>query len=158
MKRAASNKLQQLQAWIRGIETAMLTTEDRLGHLRSRPMVALDATPDDALWFFSDASSAKIDDIHGHHNVNLSYSDPASGRFVSVTGRARIMRDRARMTELWSGKLKNWFSKGPDDPEIVLLRVEIFEAELWQSGERSMEVNLEVTNETPSAHETLTFA
>ena len=62
------------------------------------------------------------------------------------------------MKELWNGKLQSWFNKGSDDPELVLLRVELFEAELWQSGERSMELNVEVTNETRNAHETLTFA
>ncbi|HMJ88225.1 MAG TPA: pyridoxamine 5'-phosphate oxidase family protein [Candidatus Acidoferrum sp.] len=158
MKRAASNKIQQLQSWIRGIDSAMLTTEDRLGNLRSRPMVALEEMHDDALWFFSEASSHKVDDIHGHHAVNLAYADVANGRFISVSGRARVIRDRAQMREFWSSKLKAWFPKGADDPELVLLRVEIGEAEMWQSPDREIAVRLEIDNASQNAHEHLTFA
>jgi len=158
MKRTASNKLQQLSSWIRGIEFAMLTTEDRQGQLRSRPMVVLGDTTDDALWFFTEACSHKVDDIHGHHAVNLSYSSPAEHRLVSVTGRARVIRDRARMRELWQSNLKSWFPKGVDDPELVLLRIEVNEAELWESGERKMDVELRVASEPANKHELLTFA
>jgi general stress protein 26 len=156
MKRASSEKLQQLQSWIRGIPVAMLTTEDRHGQLRSRPMVALDDMMDDALWFFSDASSQKIDDIHGHHAVNLCYADPSTNKYVSVTGRARLVRDRERMRSLWRSSLRNWFSKEADDPELVLLKVEVIEAEMWQSPARQVEVELNVNSDAQSTHELLT--
>lgn len=158
MKRASSNKVQQLQSWIQGIDTAMLTTADRHGHLRSRPMVVLTDMTDDALWFFSDAASHKVDDIHGHHDVNLSYGDSAAGRYISVTGRARIVRDRQRMRELWTPKLQGWFGKEADHPELVLVRVEVAEAELWQGAERQVEVEVNVGTSTASTHEVLTFA
>jgi general stress protein 26 len=158
MKTAASNKIQQLASWIRGIDFAMLTTEDRTGHLRSRPMVALDDMADDALWFFSDASCHKVDDIQGHHSVNVSYTDPANGKFISVTGRARVVRERALMREMWSSKLTPWFPKGADDPELVLLRIEVFEAEIWQSAEPQTEVKFEVSRDSRRTHEHLTFA
>lgn len=158
MKRAASNKIQQLSSWIQGIDFAMLTTADRQGHLRSRPMIALDDMTDDALWFYSEGSSHKIDDIHGHHAVNVSYTDSVRGKFVSVTGRARVVRDRDLMRKLWHPKLNGWFPKGPDDAELVLLRVEVFEAELWQSAETQMEVKVEVGNTARSTHAHLTFA
>lgn len=158
MKRASSNKLQQLQAWIKGINIAMLTTEDRHGHLRSRPMVVLDDTPEDALWFVSEASSHKVDDIHGHHAVNVSYADPATNRYVSVAGRARVVRDRLRLKTLWTAKLVEWFPKGCEDEELVLVRVEVHEAEAWQSGARELEVELVVGSKPASEHEVLTFA
>jgi general stress protein 26 len=158
MKRAASNKIQQLASWIHGMEFAMLTTEDRMGHLRSRPMVVLEDMTDDALWFFTEASCHKVDDVQGHHAVNVSYTDSTSGRFVSVSGRARVIRDRAQLRALWSSKLKPWFPKGAEDPEIALLRVEVFEAELWQSPDRQIEVSLEVGNTSQSGHELLQFA
>lgn len=134
----------------------MLTTEDRHGQLRSRPMVVIEEMPEDCLWFFSDASSQKIDDIHGHHDVNVCYADPAANKYVSVTGRARLVRDRAKMRSLWRSSLNNWFSKEPDDPEIVLLKVEVMEAELWQSAAEELQVELIVNSGPKSTHEVLT--
>ncbi len=158
MNRASSQKLQQLRAWIQGIKIAMLTTEDRNGGLRSRPMVVLDDASDDALWFFAEASSHKIDDVHGHRYVNLSYADSAANRFVSVTGRARVLRERSRMRELWNRSLTEWFPKGVDDPELVLLRIEVHEAELWQSPVRQVDVEFAITSSPSSSHEMMTFA
>lgn len=158
MSRASSKKLQQLHTWIQGINVAMLTTEDRNGHLRSRPMVVLDDVSEDALWFFSEASSHKIDDIHGHRSVNISYSDPASDRFVSVAGRARLIRERDKIKALWKSSLLEWFPKGADDPELVLLRIEVHEAEIWQSPQRQVDVEFAITSSPSSTHEMLTFA
>jgi general stress protein 26 len=121
-------------------------------------MVVLDDMADDALWFFTEASCQKVDDVHGHHAVNVSYSDSRSGKFVSVSGRARVIRDRAQIRLLWSNRLKPWFPNGAEDPELALLRVEVFEAELWQSPDRHIEIALEVGGTGRSAHEVLTFA
>jgi len=148
----------QLALWIRGMEFAMLTTQDRQGHLRSRPMVVLDDMTDDALWFFTEASDHKVDDVQGQHTVNVSYTDSRNGKFVSVSGRARVVRDREQIRRLWSNKLKPWFPNGADDPEVSLLRVEVFGAELWQPPERQIEVSLEVGKTSKNAHEVLTFA
>lgn len=158
MKRAASNKVQQLASWIRDMEFAMLTTEDRTGQLRSRPMVVLEQMPDDAIWFFSEASCQKVDDVQGHHSVNVRYTDATGKKFVSVSGRARVVRDREQMRSLWCNRLNEWFPKGAEDPELVLLRIEVHEAELWQAPEREFEVKIEAGNPARSTHETLSFA
>jgi len=41
------------------------------------------------------------------------------------------MRDAARARELWSPAAKAYFPRGPEDPNLVLIRVEVDQAEYW---------------------------
>lgn len=131
METTTASALGQLTELIRHIDVAMLTTVDRAGHLHSRPMIGLREPSDEALWFFAHGSSHIVDDVQGHHPVNITYVDSARGRYVSVSGRGRVVNESARKTELWERRLASWFPKGPDDPAVVLIRVEVQEAEFW---------------------------
>jgi len=125
---------EKLAKLIKGINVAMLTTQDDDGTLRSRPMQTQSAEEfDGTLWFFSQFSSHKMHEVDREHQVNLSYADPANNRYVSVSGQATVSRDRAKVDELWSPVLKAWFPKGKDDPDIALLKVEVSKAEYWDA-------------------------
>lgn len=128
-----TDDVKKLARLIKGIEVAMMTTEDNDGTLRSRPMQTQEAEFDGTLWFFTHASSHKVHEIHREHRVNLSYADPAGNRYVSVSGLATLVRDRAKIDELWTPALKAWFPAGKDDPEAALLRVDVSKAEYWDA-------------------------
>ena len=51
--------------------------------------------------------------------------------WVSVGGTAKVLSDHAKVKDLWSAVLRAFFPDGPDDPEIVLLRVTPEEGEIW---------------------------
>jgi general stress protein 26 len=120
-----SDDVKKLAKLIDGIECAMLTTATDDGSLRSRPMATRHAREfDGTLWFFTDADAAKVLEVEHERHVNVSYADPSKNRYVSVSGRASVSRDRAKMRELWDGGVKAWFPNGPDDPKIALLRVD----------------------------------
>ena len=42
---------------------------------------------------------------------------------MTLTGRARITRDRRKIREPWSPILKTWFTEGEDDPRITVIAV-----------------------------------
>lgn len=127
------NEIEMLRGLIKGIRVAMLTTVDD-GHLRSRPMMTQDADKFDGdIWFFTDHDSAKIGEIERDRQVNVAYSDPDSQRYVSLSGTASLLRDRARIRELWSPIAKGWYPDGPEDPRLALLRVRVEKAEYWDS-------------------------
>src|SRR5690242_12096343 len=86
--------VQKLGELIKGIQYAMLTTQDEQGFLRSRPMATEEISFDGDLWFFTDAETPKVSEILQNNQVNVSYADPDSDRFVSVSGRAEVVRDR----------------------------------------------------------------
>ena len=73
---------------------------------------------------FYQFESGKVHEIEDDQHVNLSYAEPSEQKYVSVSGRARINRDRAKIEELWSAPLKAWFPKGVEDPDIALLQIE----------------------------------
>ena len=125
--------IKKLAGIIREIDFAMLTTAEEDGTLRSRPMSTQRREFDGDLWFFTRASAPKVGEIERERQVNVSYAAPEDQRYVSVSGRAQVVRDRARIEELWSPELKAWFPGGLEDPDIALLRVAVERAEYWDS-------------------------
>ncbi|MBD1909795.1 MULTISPECIES: pyridoxamine 5'-phosphate oxidase family protein [unclassified Leptolyngbya] len=128
-----SNQIQKLQSLIKDIEYGMLTTIDN-GYLRSRPMAThkeIDA--DGILWFFTDVTSHKVAEVEQEHQVNVSYSAPDKQTYVSISGRAEVVRDRTKMQELWHPSLKAWFPQELDEPNIALLKITVEQAEYWDS-------------------------
>lgn len=126
-----SDDIKHLAKLIHGIDMCMLTTVDKDGTLRSRPMSTQKDEFDGTLWFFTKVDSPKSHEIEAEHQVNLSYADPRRNHYVSVSGHATICLDRAKMKELWNPLYKAWFPDGLEDPEIALLRVEATKAEYW---------------------------
>ncbi len=121
----------KLNELIKGIEFAMLTTIRSNGSLHSCPMATAEVHGDGALWFFSGNNSEKVEAIKSDPRVNLAYSDSGSQRYVSITGHAEPLRDHVKAKELWSARYERWFPKGLDDPNLILLRIEVRDAEYW---------------------------
>ena len=125
---------EKLGALIKDIKFAMLTTVDDDGTLRSRPMATQNGTFDGELWFFTRASSPKVHEIEHEQHVNVSYAQPDDQTYVSVSGKARLVRDAKKNEELWTPAMKAWFPNGPDDPETALLNITVEKAEYWESA------------------------
>ncbi|WP_345503844.1 pyridoxamine 5'-phosphate oxidase family protein [Pedococcus ginsenosidimutans] len=111
--------------------TCMLTTVGPDGSLVSRPMATQEVEFDGDLWFFSEASSPKVAEVQADPRVNVGYAGSSS--WVSVSGRAEVVRDPAKNEELWNPFAEAWFAKGPKDPDVVLIRVRGESAEYWDS-------------------------
>ncbi|MEP7039215.1 MAG: pyridoxamine 5'-phosphate oxidase family protein [Acidobacteriota bacterium] len=129
-KQEAKEKLNEL---IKDIDFTMMTTIDTDGVLRSRPMSTQNSEITDALWFFTSDQTHKTDEIEKDNRINLSYAAPDDNAYVSVSGTAEIVHDKAKMEELWNPILKAWFPKGLDDPHICLMKVKAEQAEYWDS-------------------------
>ncbi len=145
---------------IQDIRVAMMTTVEEDGTLRSRPMGTLEREFDGELWFFTREHSAKVGEVERDHHVNLAYAEPSKDRFVSVSGRCRLVHDQEKARELWRPTFKAWFPQGLDDPELALLCVKVEKAEYWDvpSGRMVQLVGLVkavLTGETyaPGGHE-----
>ncbi len=131
--------MQRVGEVIHAVQIAMLTTTDERGHLRTRPMATHQSDLEDELWFYIDARSGLIDDITLHHQVGVSYVDAGKNRYLSVAGIAHVVRDDGLLKRFWNRRASEWFPEGPDrDPHLALLRIQIEEAELWESGSKSV--------------------
>jgi len=115
---------------IEKVSVCMLTTQF-VGGLRARP---LEARPDrDAglIFFVTDIHSAKEDEIEATPDVGLVFIDPNDKAYLSITGRARVMRDTAKTEVVWRKTDEVWWPGGPTDPDVCLILIELLTAELW---------------------------
>ena len=119
---------------IKDIHIAQLVTQGHDGMMHARPMAAMqDKNDSSSLWFMTRIDSGKIGEIEANGQVLLAYSEPKQQNYVSISGKAKVLHDRARIHELWSEFARTWFPKGPDDPSIALIRVTPEQAEYWDS-------------------------
>lgn len=132
MQDTRQESIEKLKTLTEKIDFAMLTTING-GQLRSRPMSTQEFGSDGNLWFFTSDQTHKVDEIEADNRVNAAYSKPDDNVYVSVSGRASIVKDRQKIEELWNPILKAWFPEGLDDPTLCLLKVSVEEAEYWDS-------------------------
>ena len=129
MSAAPDDKLREL---LDDFSAAMLVTRRPDGALRSRPMAVADLDADGTLWFLTQDDSGKIDEINTDHHVNVAMQ--SSLKFVSISGKAALVKDRRKVEELWNEGWKVWFPGGKDDPHLVLLKVQGEAGEYWDNS------------------------
>lgn len=133
MQDKRQESIDKLKELIEGIDFCMLTTIDG-GYLRSRPMSTQQFEFDGDLWFFTSDQTHKVTEIQKDARVNVSYSKPDDDSYVSVSGRAEMVKDKAKIEELWNPILNAWFPDGLNDPSLCLLKVSVEQAEYWDSS------------------------
>ncbi len=123
--------IKKVAALIKDNKICMLTTVDAHGKLVSRPMGVVDVEFDGDLWFFSHADNRKIGEVQNEPHVNVAFASKAS--WVSVAGNVEVVPDLEKRKQLWSSGLSAWFPEGPEDSNVVLLKVEAESAEYWDT-------------------------
>jgi general stress protein 26 len=132
---------------MRDIDFAMLFTRAAGGEIAGRPMSNnQDVDFDGDSWFFADDSAALVGDIGRDPTVALSFSGNKGllGRpplFISVEGKAELIRDKAAFQAHWNADLERWFKQGVDTPGLVLIKVHAGRVHYWD-GEDNGEVKL----------------
>lgn len=139
MENQENPQLSKVKDLVESIRIAMMTTLDDAGNLVSRPMAVQEMDDDGVIWFFTKKSSPKLDQIEHHgQRVCLSFANVSDSSYVSVTGHAEELYNRAKIEELWSPAAKPWFPDGKDDPELTILKVTTDMAEYWDSTSSRM--------------------
>lgn len=129
---SADKKIDEFYSLIQGIEVAMFTTRRSDGRLVSRPMATQVPSTGADVWFVTDISTDKLDELKFDPHVNLAYYRDRTREYVSVSGTARVVHDRAKIAELYRPDWKIWFggegenAGTPDDPRIALIGVDAY--------------------------------
>lgn len=110
-------------------DTGMLVTRGSDGGLHARPMAVARCDEDGTLLFATSSHSAKAEEIRDSPEATATFQ--GSGRFVTLSGRARLIDDRALVEELWSPSWRIWFPEGPSDPSLRILELSGRRGELW---------------------------
>ena len=135
----------------------MLTTQFG-GGLRARPV---DARPDreaGAIFFVTDAHNHKDSEIEVEPDVGFTVTVPGDNIYLSITGRASVMRDPAKARQIWKKTDDVWWPDGPDDANARVLTIEPVTAELWDGPASSLVAAFEfakarMTGEKPNLGE-----
>jgi general stress protein 26 len=128
-----ATELREVAAALAPLRVGMVTTAGADGGLHTRPMAhrGFDAA-DGALWFFTRSDAGKVAELATDQHVAIAYADPRRRRYLALTGHGRLLRDADRARRLWRWAEREWFPRGPDDPQLLLLRVAIDAAEDWR--------------------------
>jgi general stress protein 26 len=114
---------------IESVGVCMLTTHSTDG-FRARPV---EPRPDRAaglIWVVTDRRSSKEHEIEAEHDVGLTFVGAKEKAYLSITARAAVLPDHAKAAEIWRFTDNLWW-KGPNDPNVCVLRITPLEAELW---------------------------
>lgn len=131
-----------LRHLIAGFDTAMLVTQGE--GLHARPMavahagLASEDERDEHLYFATSIDSGKVQELEREHDVALTFQD--ARRYVALSGRATVRRDRALVERLWSEGWRVWFPAGKDDPDLCIVDVRPERAEYWDmTGDKGVQ-------------------
>jgi general stress protein 26 len=94
-------------------------------------MAALPGDSTGAFWFITSVNSEKVEAVRTIQRVNLCFAASQANRYVSVSGFCELIRDRAKAKDLWHSDYKSWFPGGLEDPDLVLLKIVVQQAEYW---------------------------
>lgn len=137
----ARDDIRRLGEHLKPLRTAMLTLHEDGAGLTSRPMTVMEMDADGALWMLT--SRSRMSPLLGAPGsparaANLSFVDAGDDDYLSIAGQAELVDDAARRRELWSAMARPWFD-GPDDPDLVLLRVAPGQADYWDGPDTAVQ-------------------
>ena len=102
--------------------------------LHSRPMQLVQDEFTGALYFFTHKSDSKVEEILKNREVNVTFSDQNENTYVSVSGVTTLVSDQPTIDHYWNDVVAAWFPEGKDDPDCVLLKVDTYLAQYWDSS------------------------
>tara|TARA_B100001750_G_scaffold10036_1_gene7465 strand:+ start:1004 stop:1498 length:495 start_codon:yes stop_codon:yes gene_type:complete len=114
---------------IQQFDDAMLVSHAPDGELRARPMAVAETTPEGDVFFVTSVDSPKVDELLDDARLLVTFQKDS--KYVSLTGTAEFIEDRSRIQELWKPIWRAWFPDGPEDTDIILIRVRAEEGEYW---------------------------
>ena len=129
---SSGDQLEHFRKLLKEFHTAMLVTHGSDEKLRARPMAIAQVEDDGRVWFITGAETAKTHEIEKDTRVHLVCQNDRSA-YLSMSGRADLVRDRAKVAELWQEPFRVWFPGGKDDPNIELIAIRPEDGEFWDN-------------------------
>lgn len=114
--------------WESMAESPYLMLKLRHADDHAEPMVAqLDKNAEGKFWFFTKRSN------------RVASGGPAMAQFVSkghdlfccISGTLTAEQDPSVIDRYWSNGVEAWYPQGRDDPDLLVMRFELDDAEIW---------------------------
>jgi general stress protein 26 len=118
------------------------------------PMTAqLDKDANSAIWFFT----SRDNHLAEMGPATCTFAGKDHDMFARFEGTLVEETSRERLDKQWSNFVEAWFPGGKDDPNLLMLRMDLGEAELW-SGDQGllttakMALGMDVRKDTAGQH------
>jgi len=120
---------QDLPAVLEPGDVLMLVTDSVQG-LESRPVTCAEVLPTGIRFLIDQTASWVGPMADGERPVNIAFAHTKKNTYVSLTGTARIVREKPAVDRLWTPVAEAFFD-GPDDPKAAVLDVAVTSGEWW---------------------------
>jgi general stress protein 26 len=134
------------------VGVCMLTTLSG-GGFRARPVAARVNRDQALIYVVTDVRSLKTEEIENTPDVGLIFVDAKQNAYLSITGRATVLRDIGKISEVWRKTDDLWWPGGPEDPNVCLLQIAPALAELWDGPASAIVHAFEIAKATLTGHE-----
>ncbi|WP_036220961.1 pyridoxamine 5'-phosphate oxidase family protein [Maritalea myrionectae] len=94
-------------------------------------------TPEDdgAIWFITSKGTDAADAAEAGKTIRFALSDNSAGLHGYVNGKVSTSPNQEKLEEIWSVVASAWFEDGKYDPDLVLVKFEPQDGEIWLSTE-----------------------
>ena len=152
----ADKSLAELAGKMKDIDFAVLSTRTENGAIAARPMSNnREVEFDGDAYFFTCDDTRTVADIGRDPKVGLAYQ-AKSGMlgmrpfFLTVEGRAELIKDKGQFAEHWTKDLDRWFEQGIDTPGLTLIKVAAQRMHYWDGYEEG-EIKVKAEREAADA-------
>ncbi|MEE4200113.1 pyridoxamine 5'-phosphate oxidase family protein [Erythrobacter sp.] len=87
----------------------------------------LDKDANSSIWFFTHTHS----DFAALGNATATFQGKGHNMYARFNGALTRETSRARFDQFWNNFVEAWYDGGKDDPDILFLRMDLGDAEIW---------------------------
>ncbi|WP_336986605.1 pyridoxamine 5'-phosphate oxidase family protein [Altererythrobacter aquiaggeris] len=92
------------------------------------PMTAqLDKDANSSIWFFTQKNSS----FAALGDATATFESKGHDIFARFHGKLRVEDSKERFDQFWNNFVEAWYDGGKDDPDILFLRMDLGDAEIW---------------------------
>lgn len=115
--------------WNMMAQSPIMMVRRNEGNDHAEPLIAqLDPAANGEFWFYTSRSN------------RIAPGGPAMAQFVarshelfcSISGILTEEKDPAIIDRYWSQRVNSWYPQGRDDPDMLMMRFELIDAEIWK--------------------------
>lgn len=113
----------------------------------------LDKDADSAIWFFTHTKSA----FAALGPVTATFQGKDHDMFARFEGTLRRETSQERFDRFWNNFVEAWYDGGKDDPDLLFVRMDLGEAEIWDGdvgllNTAKMALGMDVHGEAEERH------
>ncbi len=100
----------------------------------SMPMNAVfDDDIPNTLFFYTSRDNRAFQALPEQNRAMVQFVSKGHDFFACLSGTLSATTDRDLIDKFWSNSVEAWYQNGKEDPDLVMLRMDLDDAEMWQA-------------------------